>query len=933
MIEFLFQRIKNNLWLYLFLLLGAVLAVAIFSAIPMYSNGMLQRMLIKDLEIQQMETEVHSGQFSVSKKYLKMSTQDTIPLLESRVMKEVFALNQTPYDLETKSVYSNYFQLFTASGEMIHDHMNFASISDLENHVDMRSGRLPRVNDELVEVMMTDLAMGAYDMVLDGVYQVVFANKPVVTIQVVGIYTPSDTYDYYWGDGQLEAMGSVVTMTPATFESMDEGFEQFYITNILWKRFYDYTSIEIADVAQILENQLTHEKVIADLGDGVEMFYGLAGTLDSYAVRERILRITLWVLTVPVLIITCFYTYMISMLIIRNDENEIAMLKSRGAGTYQIFSLYLIQSSLMASIALIVGPWLGFMICKVIGASNGFLAFVHRSSLPIEVTGEVMLYALGAALVFMLFMLVPAFKACQTSIVQYKRKKNIDMSHTFWEKVFLDVIIILISAYGYYMFSTTGQLLTETGDIGAQMDPLLFLVPTLFVIGFGLLSVRLYPYLIRLIYLVGKRRWQPVMYYSLLNASRAERTSKFISIFIVLFLAFGLLNASQARTLNQNAIDQVNYEYVTDIQVTPYIPEREINEYWSSFIESFNIPTDNNVIIGDQVPYSKYVELEGIAQATKVMTNDDVFIQTSVVKIHDLNLMGIVPHEFAEMAWMRDGLLPYHFNNYMNIMTQYPTAIFLSADLAKEEKLRVGDTVELYWDKYSLTGVVYGFIEYFPGYNPYTGEDGQIEQMVFANYNYIETRLPVQKYEIWMNKEAGVKDQEILNNLAEAGLETERVVYRDQALAKKSNDPMLQGTNGVLTMSYVIILLITLVGYLIFWVLNVKGRALKFGIFRAMGMSMRQVTAIIVTEQLIMIVGALAAGLGIGTAASKIFVPLLQKFDVASAQIPPFRVVILQSDYWMILMITLAMLLTVLMILNNMVKRFKVNQVIKLGED
>lgn len=933
MIEFLYQRIRNNLWLYLFLLFGAILSVAIFSSIPMYSNAMLQRMLIKDLEIQQQETDIHSGQFKVTKKYLKLSTQAQIPEIEKQVYQDLFDLNQTPFLLETKASQSNFFKLYNKDEAMIHDHANFATVTDLEAHISLRNGRLPVPNNDVLEVLMTDQAMSNYDMVLGGDYRIVIAEEAVKSIKVVGVYTTDDSRDYYWGDGQIEAMNDVITLLASDFDAMDSTEDAFYLTEIIWKRFYDYYSIEIAEVEGIIDNALTHEKVIAGMGEGFDLSYDLATTLNTYAVRENILRITLWVLTVPVLIITCFYTYMISMLIIRNDENEIAMLKSRGAGTHQIFGMYVIQSFVMALIAWLIGPWLGYLICHIIGASNGFLEFVSRSRLPVEITLEVLAYGLIATMVFMLFMLVPAYRACQLSIVQYKRKKNLDVSRTFWEKAYLDVVIIAISAYGYYRFINTSTVIKDGTESISQTDPMLFLVPTLFVLGFGLLSVRLYPYLLKFIYFVGKKHWRPVMYYSLLNAARAERTSKFISLFIVLFLAFGLLNASQARTLNQNATDQVNYAYVTDIQVQPYSPKREINEYWTDFIEAFDIPSDKSVVVEDKVPFNAYASLEGVEMATKVLRNDDLLLQNSVVKIHDLNLMGIVPYEFAQMAWMRDDLLPHHFNGYMNIMTQYPTAMFLSKDLANEDKLSVGDTIELYWDKYSITGIIYGFVDYFPSYNPYSGEEGAIENVVIANFDYIENRLPVQKYEIWMSKEEGVTDQTILNNLAQEDLETERVQYMEQVLTQKRNDPMLQGTNGVLTMSYVIILLITMIGYLIFWVLNVRSRALKFGIFRAMGMGMRQVTAIIVTEQLLMIFGALLAGLSIGTAASKVFVPMLQKFDVASAAIPPFRVVILQSDYWNIIGLTIVMLVLVLLILNNMVKRFKVNQVIKLGED
>ncbi len=932
MFEFLYQRIRNNIWLYLFLLLGAVLAVAIFSSIPMYSNGVLQRMLIKDLEIQQQELDIHSGQFKVTRNYLRRSHQDMIPEIELEVQ-ALFDLNTIPSLLETKNRMSNYYQLRTQKGALIHQNANFSAINDLEEHISLISGRYPVSNSDYLEVMLTEGALEHYGLAFEGVYDMSFSGEVVKTMKVVGIYTVSDVYDFYWGDGLIEAMDDYITISNELYDDMTAEIDTFHTSTIIWKAFYDYHKIEISDVPQILENDIIQTKKIANLGDGFELKFDLAKTLDGYAVREEVLRLTLWILTVPVLIITCFYTYMISMLIVRNDENEIAMLKSRGAGTYQIYTLYVVQSAVMSIVSLIVGPWLGYLICKIIGASNGFLQFVNRSGLPIEMSIEVMAYGLVAALVFMIFMLIPAHRACRMSIVQYKRKKNLDISKTLWERAFLDVIIIAISGYGYYAFVNTGSLVATSGD-SSGIDPFLFLVPTLFVLGFGLLFVRLYPYLIRFVYFVGKNRWRPVMYYSLLNASRAERTSKFISLFIVLFLAFGLLNASQARTLNQNAMDQVNYEYVTDLRVQPYIPEREINDYWSNFIDQFDI-ADGNIVVEDKVPYREYENLEGIHSATKVLVKDDVFMQTSIVKQRKMNMLAVVPHEFAKMAWSRDGLLDHHLVDYMNIMTKYPTAVFISSEFAEDDKIRVGDSVELIWDKYSVIGVVYGFIDYFPSFNPYISDepDEAVEKFVLANFDYLEDKLPVQKYEIWMNKEEGVRDQQILDNLSVQKLETERAKYRDQALMKKSNDPMLQGTNGVLTMSYVIILLITMVGYLIFWVLNIRSRALKFGIFRAMGMGMRQVTSIIITEQLIMIFGALIAGLTIGTVASRVFVPMLQKFDVASSQIPPFRVVNLQSDYINIAFITMVMLTIVLLILNGMVKRFKVNQVIKLGED
>jgi putative ABC transport system permease protein len=61
--------------------------------------------------------------------------------------------------------------------------------------------------------------------------------------------------------------------------------------------------------------------------------------------------------------------------------------------------MYDIQSTLLGSIAFIVGPIFGSLICRVLGATNGFMSFVDRASVPININLEVRLYALIAFVV------------------------------------------------------------------------------------------------------------------------------------------------------------------------------------------------------------------------------------------------------------------------------------------------------------------------------------------------------------------------------------------------------------------------------------------------------------------------------------------------------------------------------------------------------
>ena len=59
------RKIINNKWLMISLLLGMVLTVAMVCSIPLYTNGILQRMLIKDLEAYQQKTNIYPAKYEV----------------------------------------------------------------------------------------------------------------------------------------------------------------------------------------------------------------------------------------------------------------------------------------------------------------------------------------------------------------------------------------------------------------------------------------------------------------------------------------------------------------------------------------------------------------------------------------------------------------------------------------------------------------------------------------------------------------------------------------------------------------------------------------------------------------------------------------------------------------------------------------------------
>ena len=154
-----------------------------------------------------------------------------------------------------------------------------------------------------------------------------------------------------------------------------------------------------------------------------------------------------------------------------------------------------------------------------------------------------------------------------------------------------------------------------------------------------------------------------------------------------------------------------------------------------------------------------------------------------------------------------------------------------------------------------------------------------------------------------------------------------------QQLINQKNQPDLQGMNGGLTLGFIITMIMAMIGFLIYWILSIKSRTLQFGILRAMGMTMREIIAMLGYEQILVSGASIAMAFIIGGITSDIFVPVFQNmYDVVN-QIPPFIVSASASDYIKIYVLIVLMLGGGFAILGGIIRKININKALKLGED
>ena len=105
--------------------------------------------------------------------------------------------------------------------------------------------------------------------------------------------------------------------------------------------------------------------------------------------------------------------------------------------------------------------------------------------------------------------------------------------------------------------------------------------------------------------------------------------------------------------------------------------------------------------------------------------------------------------------------------------------------------------------------------------------------MVVAHYASLCQKWGVTPYEVWITLRGDSDSSEITGWLQEYDVKLSKYINRDKDIESAICDPLLQGTNGVLTMGFIVTILLCAVGYLIYWIMSVRSREMIFGVLRA----------------------------------------------------------------------------------------------------
>jgi len=948
------RKMAKNKWLQLNLWLGLTVCVALFSSMPLYSKAILERTLLKELQSVQAEKQVYPGYVRIDTTISseKMTEKTTAAIQKAdRYVKTI----PSKMGLDGLSFYQQRFtqkmKVYGADAteleiKTINTFGGFKTLSDLEKRVHLIDGRMPTDRaDGVIEALATQKFQLATKRKIGDelIAESMEGDGTKLRVIIVGTMDTDKTADPYLP--YLTTDNQDAFLIPlSVFDREFTVGRKLRMTEVEWRLAFNYEQLDVKHIEQFVKADAEIRRYFRGRLGSEEVNIPARDTIASYAGKEDKLNIMMVSLYSPVMLMLAFYLFMTANLIIERQKTEISVLRSRGASRLQIMAAYAVESLILGLSALAVGPYLGVSFTKLLGASNGFLEFVQRSALDVTLTSGAYRTAALAVAGAIILILIPAYRATRVSIVDHKRQMARLTKLSFWHKAGIDIALVAIAIYLLRSFNNRQADLERLAlDSDAlQVDPMLFLMPAIFSLGAGLFVLRVYPWFIRLVYWLGRRWWSPALYNTLVVISRSSGQYLTIKVFLIMTVATGLFSANAARTINDNMESRIQYAIGSDLALTTRW-QSDAPVFSSSQMQTGQQQTEaatssNKRVQYTEPPFEPFQNLQGVEAAARVFKKTGArYNISSNDKNGATTLMGINTKEFGNTAWMKDGLLDYPINSYLNLIAPNPKAVLISRSIAEQANLKPGDPINIYWDSLDrVPFTVYGIIDYWPTWNPLPGRsDGKskVEQpnLIVGHLDAIQNRLAVEPYEVWLKLKPGISSDQIYDELKDMKVTSLRDASQQLVLSK--NDPFRLAINGVMTLGFVISMLISFFGFLLFWVLTLSGRTLQYGVLRAMGIPFLQIIGMLISEQLLTSGAAVIIGVLIGGMISEMFIPLFSMSFSTADQVPPFTITYQLSDYLHLYSIIGIMLTIGLLILGFRMSRIRIAQALKLGEE
>jgi putative ABC transport system permease protein len=882
------KRLSNRIGLTLLSIIAVALAVAITVSIPIFAKAISFVMLEDELD-RLSATEGHppfAVRFSAIPVGQYPLSTDQARTMEEHIAQTIAAEVGLPLVAKCRQLESKGVLIRTreerddgkATYTTVLQDTRLAVLPGVETRLDIVHGEpMSGVSpDDVLEVWIHHTTASEASLIVGEVYQLYDARlKLTIPLRFAGTWRAADPQDTLWLGNPDHVLRRAMLVRESDYRDIVEPLFEQEIRLASWYLILDHSQLAPDNVKTHADGLREGNRVVEQYLPHPKMDVSPLDALDSALKRESDLTVLMFVLSVPVIGFLLSFLGLISGITVRWQRRETAVMISRGLDSGQLLDISVLEAGVIVGLGLPLGLLSGVQLARTMGYTQSFLRFVWRPPLQVSAAALNVPSLIAVLCASLLARLLPVLRLTHRSIITHERDRARARGKPFWQRFYIDFSLLAVVMYAYRRLSVEGTLVPQAvpGEGRVLSDPLLFLVPSLFVLTLSLLLVRLFPLVMRIgdaLFALGRRT---VPYLALRQLSRQSSEYSRALLLVITALSLGSLMASVATSLDRWLTDQAYYEVGADV----YIKQM----YNPAYLGAGIIPSDGAWML----PIASYVELPGITHAARVGMYDAT-IRLSGSQVTMARYVGVDRLDAGKVLFFRPDFAREPLGGLMNRLASREDAVLLSEDIMARGQFGVGDRVpikvvlvDLFEQETSLSTefTIVGSYEYFPTVYE-RGQEGQTAIIGNLDFLFEQVGGP-QLHDIWLDIEPGAEKDTLMTDVRAMRVyimdwvEAREEIWQARARAEHV------GTFGMLTVSFLAAAIASGIGLLIHNYASLRDRLSRFAVLRAIGLSLRQVLAQITVEYGILMLYSIGGGTAVGVWAARLFISFFQAAD------------------------------------------------------
>lgn len=780
-------------------------------------------------------------------------------------------------------------------------------------------------------------------------YLLAAPSQPQTPIQVTltGIWEPADLDPAYWLY-LPQNFTDVLLTTEAAFHAQVAPRVRGEVGLAAWYLVADDRAVN-AGASRTLQARIAAVRARLDgLLPNLALDHSPEAALQAYRAQTSRLTLLLFAFGTPILSLVLTFVGLVAGMAVQRQQEEIVVLRSRGGTRRDVVGLYGVQWGLLGLIALLAGGPLGWAAAAAMVRTRSFLQFAPHAAAHVLLDARSWAAGLGAVGLALLTAVLPARRAARHTVVTHSQRAR--DHRPWWQRYGLDLLLLLPALYGYVLLRGPAQLLAQLrrwlpdllarrlpahlpmtrftqGDL--YSNPLLFLVPALFIAAWALILLRLFPLVMAGLARASRRLRSPVPLLVCHELSEQVQRVAGPLLLLTATTALATFSASLALTLDTHLIVRTYYQVGADVRLVEQgesMPTAAGAQPAGGALGPGGSGSEDVEWIF--LPIAEHRELPGVRGATRVANYGATAALGGKTEVG--RYLGIDRLDLPGVAYFQDDFAPQSLGALLNALAAERRGVLVERRFLARHGLGPGDplrlTIDVLGERVELTMVVVGALDYFPTLYPENGP------FFVGNLTTLFTHLGgLYPYDVWLATEPG-STEAIVRALNARGVPVISTWDARARILAEQQRPQRQGLFGLLTLGFLAAGLLTVAGLALHALLAFRERTVELGVLRAIGFSVDQMRRYLAGTQLTLLVLGLAAGTALGIATGRLFIPFLQVDAGLHPNTPPFVPQTAWSEIALVYALFAAAAALTIGVTLLLLRRMRLYEAIKMGE-